>query len=158
MVTNKKGFTLIELLVVIAIIGTLSGIVLVSLTGAREKARDAVRKSDLRQVLSAQEMYYLENGAYLQAAAATDGTPAIGSFLGTLHDPQCPDGNCVSGATDYEWIANDASGCDDGERFCAYGTLEATSTAWFAVSHKGTRVVNTEPSALGDADAQCDCW
>src|SRR3989344_3352365 len=40
-----KGFTLIELLVVIAVIGLLSGIVLVNLSGTREKASLAKAES-----------------------------------------------------------------------------------------------------------------
>jgi len=54
------GFTLIELLVVIAIIGILSGIVIVSMSGARAKARDARRLSDMRQIATALQMYYAQ--------------------------------------------------------------------------------------------------
>lgn len=47
---KQKGFTLIELLVVIAIIGLLSTIAIVAMGGARAKARDAKRISDIKQM------------------------------------------------------------------------------------------------------------
>lgn len=62
--SRKKAFTLIELLVVITIIGFLASVVLVSMGGAKGKARDARRYSDLRQLQTALELYYDDNGSY----------------------------------------------------------------------------------------------
>jgi prepilin-type N-terminal cleavage/methylation domain-containing protein len=47
---DKRGFTLIELLVVISIISLLASIVLISLNGARAKARTARVASDFHQI------------------------------------------------------------------------------------------------------------
>ena len=58
-----RGFTLIELLVVIAIIGLLASVVLVSLNGARSKARDTKRRADLHQMSTALEFYYNDNNS-----------------------------------------------------------------------------------------------
>ncbi|HEY9582960.1 MAG TPA: type II secretion system protein [Candidatus Paceibacterota bacterium] len=76
MIKRNKGFTLIELLVVIAIIGILSSVVLASLNTAREKARDARRISDIKQLQLALELSADDNdGNYplTLAALATAG-------------------------------------------------------------------------------------
>lgn len=50
LITHKKGFTLIELLIVIAIIGALASIVVVSLSGSTNQAKEAVLTSNFGQV------------------------------------------------------------------------------------------------------------
>ena len=64
MANLKTGFTLIELLVVIAIIGVLASIVLVFLSSARAKSRDAKRVATLQEMQKALELYYADNGKY----------------------------------------------------------------------------------------------
>lgn len=61
---DSKGFTLIELLIVIVIIGILSSILLSNFIGVRQRARDGTRKSDLRQIQAALELYRADYGTY----------------------------------------------------------------------------------------------
>lgn len=63
-IIQQKGFTLMELLIVIAIIGILSAVVLASLGGSQARARDSKRLNDLRQVQTALETYWTDNGHY----------------------------------------------------------------------------------------------
>jgi len=163
---NKKGFTLIELLVVIAIIGILASIVLVSLGGARSKARDARRESDIRQIATAMEMYYSDHEAYLD----DDATPtSIGTYMDSV--PTDPS----TGAA-YGWVNNcdqagvDAGRCtakstdsctpgDPSQCFCVYAVLEnntctgAGETRYFAASHKGVKEI-----CATSAPSTQDCW
>lgn len=57
----KKGFTLIEMLVVISIIGLLMGILLPSLSRAREQAKITVVNAELRQIGIAVGIYFEDN-------------------------------------------------------------------------------------------------
>ena len=65
----KNGFTLIELLVVIVIISILATLLMVNFIGVRQRGRDAQRKSDLRQIQSALELYRADKGDYPTTAA-----------------------------------------------------------------------------------------
>ena len=52
---NRKGFTLIELLIVVVIIGILAAIAIPKFANTKEKAYLASMKSDLRNLVTAQE-------------------------------------------------------------------------------------------------------
>jgi prepilin-type N-terminal cleavage/methylation domain-containing protein len=94
--SDARGFTLIELLVVIAIIGLLSAIVLASLNVARNKGYDSTRESNLRQVQTAIEAYYSDNGVY-PLANGNDNANGNGSGNYGLAS-QCNIGGSVSTA------------------------------------------------------------
>lgn len=63
---KNKGFTLIELLIVIAVLGILIVAILSALDPLEQirKARDAGRKSDAAEMLSAYERYYTTYNCY----------------------------------------------------------------------------------------------
>lgn len=73
MIRNTKGFTLIELLIVVVIIGILAAIAIPKFSATRERAYISSMKSDLRNMQSAQEMFYSDPANnYTYAAASAD--------------------------------------------------------------------------------------
>ncbi len=57
---NRKGFTLIELLIVVVIIGILAAIAIPKFANTKEKAYIASMKSDLRNLVNAEESYFAD--------------------------------------------------------------------------------------------------
>ena len=108
---TNKGFTLIELLVVIAIIGVLSTLAVVALGNARVKSRDAKRVSDMRQIMSALELYYNDVGIY-PTEVTMGGSIANGTTVYMAVVPSNPspnnDVNCPS-ASNYDYTNIDTN-------------------------------------------------
>lgn len=80
---EKKGFTLIELLVVVAIISALSAMLLPNFMAARQRARDSQRKSDLRSIQKAMELFMQNQSAPIYPVASPVPAQAWTSSVGT---------------------------------------------------------------------------
>ena len=105
---NEKGFTLIELLVVIAIIGILAAIAIPQFASYRQRAFDSRAQSDLRNVMTAEEAYFVDNEEYTSVASDLIGfTPSDGVSLNLA----------VSGNNNENWNGDTEHGRGS-RRFC----------------------------------------
>ena len=79
---NRKGFTLIELLIVVVIIGILAAIAIPKFAATKDKAKLASVKTDLRNLMTAQEAYfsdYATYGSFAQLQTASNFTLSAGN-------------------------------------------------------------------------------
>src|SRR5439155_6373561 len=75
---NRKGFTLIELLIVVVIIGILAAIAMPKFANTKAKAYIGSMKSDLRNLVTAEEAYFADSVKYSATTACTT-PPTAGS-------------------------------------------------------------------------------
>lgn len=150
---QKSGFTMIELLIVIVIMGILSAVGLGTFTSSQLKARDSKRKSDLKSITNALEVYYNDFGSYpvgnegaiLGCGAGASESCAAGSiWKNTTNDttymvqmPQDP-----SGGT-YYYIS------EDGSSYQIYAHLENEKDRDVPVDSNGDSTYYTNPSDSG---------
>jgi type IV pilus assembly protein PilA len=70
MARNRQGFTLIELLIVVVIIGILAAIAIPKFANTKSKAYITAMKSDLRNLVTAQEGFFFDSSKYSNSIAS----------------------------------------------------------------------------------------
>ena len=115
---TRKGFTLIELLIVVVIIGILAAIAIPKFANTKEKAYVASMKSDLRNLVTAQEAYFSDRTAYTTTGGLGDAYKASAGVTVTVGTP--------SGTG---WTATSAHSATTKTCFIYVGSVSSTGDA-----------------------------
>ncbi len=124
---RAEGFTLIELLVVIAIIGILAAIAIPQFATYRRRGYGSQVKSDIRNVATAEEAYFVNANTYLSKSSAISSTDLPGynrsgdvtvtaagtetTFLLTATHSKCNSSNVWTFASTTGAIGSPGTGC-----------------------------------------------
>ncbi|PIT89374.1 MAG: hypothetical protein COU27_00565 [Candidatus Levybacteria bacterium CG10_big_fil_rev_8_21_14_0_10_36_7] len=102
-----RGFTLIELLVTVSIISILATFLMANFIGIRQRGRDAQRKSDVRQLQSALELWRSDNGIYPASIASCGSALTTGGVTYMQKIPCDPLGTGTYNGGNYYYPASD---------------------------------------------------
>ncbi|EDM29322.1 hypothetical protein LNTAR_23069 [Lentisphaera araneosa HTCC2155] len=141
--SQLKRFTLIELLVVVAIIGILASLLLPSLSKSRDKARQAVCLSQLKQLNYALYNYIDDNdGKYPLTFKSTNSNIVSWDDLISGYDGRAP-------LTSTEMKLNLNSNTDNALYVCPGDTIERNNASWPKKSYAMTTYIPGHATALG---------
>src|SRR5436309_10470054 len=112
---NRKGFTLIELLIVVVIIGILAAIAIPKFANTKEKAYISSMKSDLRNMVTAEEAYFADSVKYTTSTSCVNPAPAGNAAWCDRKSTRLDSSTCRTGmpsaARNSSTIINTAKGC-----------------------------------------------
>ena len=127
---TRKGFTLIELLIVVVIIGILAAIAIPKFANSKNKAYVTAMKSDLRNLVTAEEAFFSDSTHYTDGATLVNtmksfknssgvGVPNVstgpGYWTATVTHSQLAGATCGIGVNTSNPINTNAG---DGEPIC----------------------------------------
>ena len=140
---REKGFTLIELLVVVAIIGILAAIAIPQFAEYKTKAFNGRAQSDLRNGITGEEAYFVDNEEY----ATCDTSDCVGMLPGFV----------LSDGVSVDFAAANGSGTNDEFSGASCHSQGDRDYEWASAGGAGNVMANSdnagtcEPAAPGVA-------
>ncbi|MFA6295543.1 MAG: type II secretion system protein [Candidatus Paceibacterota bacterium] len=158
--SRKNGFTLIELLVVISIIGTLSSVVLASLSGTRDKASDTKKVMEVRSMDTAIKLYESTKGTVPGNYLRSNGTLSDTSLDPTVSKP-AKEGDSTYSTQAYErsmgelvtgGVLPSIPRSPDGKSYTYfnYGGSDGSGATFFATKKSGEIIASTDNPSSRD--------
>jgi type IV pilus assembly protein PilA len=142
--SGEAGFTLIELMVVVLIIAILIAIAIPTFLGARSRAQDRVAQSNLRNALTAEKTYYVDNQAYT----------ADPTVLAGIEPPLTWTADAAVAATGRVYVAKATSTGGATDDTVLLGAKSASGTCFY-LRDQATKGTSTAPGLSYARDTAC---